>query len=715
MSGIALRAGLNRTERANLPNRQRRRLYLEVLESRCVPSTVTNLSDHDPGSLRDALAITPPGGTVDFQPGLSGTITLSSASLAIAKDVTLTGPGAAVITISGNSLLPVLNIAPAITVTITGLTIANGKSAVQGGGISNAGELTLTDCVLMANSVQSSGTALGGGLSNEGTATVDRCSIGNNSARGGSSQGATSWGGGIFNTGTLTVLSSTLSGNSVDRPDPLALGDRTGGGIYSSGTLTIADSTLSGNSARAGRAGALGGAIDNSGTMTITTCTLTGNSAGAPDGAAQGGAIMNRGVLTIAVSTLSNNSTSARSGGGGAIYNTGAGTLAITQSTLSGNTAATQGGGGGSIDNFGSATVSKSLITNSFANGESIRGGGIENGGLLTIVNSSILANTTSGTANLGGGISNTSSLAVIGCTLSNNAAGIDSQRPGQGGGIYNSGNLVVRNSTFSGNQVNLGVNDSGGGGVYSQMGLVMLAECTLSGNTAGNGTGGGIAGVAGTIEVFNTIVAGNMASSAADVAGVLSSLGHNLIGIGEGGSGYVDTDLVGTSARPLDPRLGSLQENGGPTQTMALLPGSPAIDAGGLTDSEWDQRGPGYPRLVHDTNDIGAYEVQPGGGSAAVAHRLGPLPGPVPVPESALNPAGATPSVAPDATSHNIPTQQMVASVDRLFAPHGEQAVGFVRLQLRQKARVDAPSEVENLVRVDRRLSYVARLPGDD
>jgi hypothetical protein len=95
-------------------------------------------------------------------------------------------------------------------------------------------------------------------------------------------------------------------------------------------------------------------------------------------------------------------------------------------------------------------------------------------------------------------------------------------------------------------------------------------------------------------------------------VSGPLASQGHNLIGIGNGGSGYDPTDLVGSADFPIDPKLGPLQDNGGPTQTMALLPGSPAIDAGDNTDAPlFDQRGPGFPRIVNGIIDIGAFEVQ--------------------------------------------------------------------------------------------------------
>jgi hypothetical protein len=107
------------------PNRKRHSLlFLELLEPRCLPSTVTNLADNGSGSLRDAIATTPDGGTVDFQPGLTGTIVLTTGELAINKDLTIEGPGADVITVSGNKASRVFNIGK--TVAILRLTIADG-------------------------------------------------------------------------------------------------------------------------------------------------------------------------------------------------------------------------------------------------------------------------------------------------------------------------------------------------------------------------------------------------------------------------------------------------------------------------------------------------------------------------------------------------------------------------------------------------------------
>ena len=100
----------------NPRKRGRSCLHLETLEDRCLLTTVTNLTDHDLGSLRDAIASTPSGGTVDFQAGLSGTIVLTTSELAIAKDLTISGPGADVITVSGNRAFRVFNIAPTFTV-----------------------------------------------------------------------------------------------------------------------------------------------------------------------------------------------------------------------------------------------------------------------------------------------------------------------------------------------------------------------------------------------------------------------------------------------------------------------------------------------------------------------------------------------------------------------------------------------------------------------
>src|SRR6516162_2574228 len=139
MAPLFLRNWLNRTSqaartgsrRAGLQSQWRSRLWLQVLEGRTLPSTVTNLSDAGAGSLRQAILDTPAAGTVDFQPGLSGTITLTSGELLINKDLAISGPGAGLLTVSGNSASRVFEVAASTTVNISGLTIANGFLGVN--------------------------------------------------------------------------------------------------------------------------------------------------------------------------------------------------------------------------------------------------------------------------------------------------------------------------------------------------------------------------------------------------------------------------------------------------------------------------------------------------------------------------------------------------------------------------------------------------------
>ena len=137
---------------------------------------------------------------------------------------------------------------------------------------------------------------------------------------------------------------------------------------------------------------------------------------------------------------------------------------------------------------------------------------------------------------------------------------------------MFNAGTATLTNSTVSGNTA------AGNGGYGSGHGYGY-----------GSGSGGGISGsgftVGNTIIAGNvTFITGNVPADAPDVAGSVTSPGNNLIGITDGSTGWTDADLTGTSADPLDPGLGGLADNGGPTQTMALLPGSPAIDAGTAT-----------------------------------------------------------------------------------------------------------------------------------
>ena len=200
-----------------------------------------------------------------------------------------------------------------------------------------------------------------------------------------------------------------------------------------------------------------------------------------------------------------------------------------------------------------------------------------------------------------GGGLYNYfGRLTLINTTLVSNTS------IGGGGGIYNSGSLTITNSTLSGNTATTG------GGLYAYAAAVTLNNVTVVSNTVTSGDGGGIQRFAGAVTLLNTLLAGNtdLGGQAPDCSGLLTSLGHNLIG-NLTGCAFASTtgDQVGAGANPLDPGLGPLQDNGGFTPTHALQLGGPAIDAGdNATCAVTDQRG--VTRPFGPACDIGAFEL---------------------------------------------------------------------------------------------------------
>ncbi|PZR73398.1 MAG: hypothetical protein DLM73_10815 [Chthoniobacterales bacterium] len=265
----------------------------------------------------------------------------------------------------------------------------------------------------------------------------------------------------------------------------------------------------------------------------------------------------------------------------------------------------------GGILNNGTVTITKSTISGNSADS----GGGIRNNGTLTITKSAISGN--SATTSSGGGIINGGTASIVNSTIFGNNSGSSA------GGIFNDrGTITITNSTISGNSATIG------GGIVNDSGTVTITNSTISGNSAANviagaGTGGGIYIVGGTVtSTRNTIIAKNTAlSGSPDVFGAVSSQGYNLIGNNSGATITPTTgDQIGTPAAPIDPKLGPLQDNGGPTKTQALLSGSTAIDAAGVGGPATDQRGRARPfdspAIVNadgsDGGDIGAFEVGP-------------------------------------------------------------------------------------------------------
>jgi hypothetical protein len=327
-------------------------------------------------------------------------------------------------------------------------------------------------------------------------------------------------------------------------------------------------------------------------------------------------------------STFTNNqSIGTTNAGGGGIYNNSTGALNITHCTFRANSAMASGTNNGN-------------------------GGGIYNeGGTVNILNSTIEQNSVqvpSGNSSGGGIFNATGTVAVANSMVRGNfVGGISGQNfsvNGSGGGISNeSGTATIVNSTVNGNFAEaLGARTSRGGGIFTNTGTTNLTNSTVSSNACvgfplPTMLGGGVFNAAGTFTVKSTIIAlsrvqaqdGTLGSNP-DVSGTFTSQGFNLIGKTDGGTGFTQaTDQTGTVASPLDPKLDAIRDNGGPTLTVALLPGSPAIDKGtshcstcGLTGVlTTDQRDTGFPRTFDDPatlnatggdgTDIGAFEVQ--------------------------------------------------------------------------------------------------------
>jgi predicted outer membrane repeat protein len=287
-----------------------------------------------------------------------------------------------------------------------------------------------------------------------------------------------------------------------------------------------------------------------------------------------GGGVDNSGTLTVNKSNFYTNTALS----GGAILNTG--TAKISNTNFSGNSPYFFGHSAscGAIDNRSTMTITASTFFNNYANNNVTSGGAICNGGTLTITRSTFSSNSSQG----------------------NNG--------GYGGAIYNyAGTLSVTNSTFSQNSAT-----TSGGAIYSQGGTVQISNSTFGTNPENMGGGGALSNAGSSVLIQNSIVANS--ANGGNCAGTITSDGYNLSS--DATCNFNNTgDLNNT-----DPKLGPLQNNGGPTQTEALQLGSPAIDAGnpgGCTDGQGhllktDQRGAPRPDK-EDTGgcDMGAFERQ--------------------------------------------------------------------------------------------------------
>jgi hypothetical protein len=320
----------------------------------------------------------------------------------------------------------------------------------------------------------------------------------------------------------------------------------------------------------------------------------------------EGAGVSNKATLTMNNCFVEDNNITSGEGGGG-IFNQG--TMKLINTTVSFNTVNENAGlaNAGGIFNEGSMTLIDSMVANNSLSGTTFGfGGGIYNAGGLGLFDSTIGFNEITATPDNaeGGGIYNAGTLGMVGTTVQGNSAA-----GGSGAGIANISTATLINCTVASNTVGaVGF----GAGIIDESGAAMTVDnCTIAANSAGTGIGGGLfIQNSTTFTLENTIVANNIQTGMfpGDIGGDLTTAFNNLIGNGSGtniGNG-TNGNIVA-----VDPKLGPLQNNGGPTQTMALVPGSPAIDAGddAFVTSTTDQRG--LPRIFGTAVDMGAFESQ--------------------------------------------------------------------------------------------------------
>jgi hypothetical protein len=539
------------------------------LENRLVPAVFNPLPttpDGALGSLRaDIIAANGNGqdNTINLQAGhylltlansfgqenaaASGDLDLTS----VGHTITIQGAGSDVTVVDAGGIDRVFQVIGNVTVVFSNLTITGGRAVDDG----------------MAGTMPFNSVSLGGGILNSGgNVTLDHVLVEGNLAVGGvtmSGAGTNALGGGIWSNAALTVNNSTIENNEAIGGGggaggaPLGLGGSggigQGGAIFvSGGTVSLTATTIDSNQALGGNGGH--GQNGNSGRP------LGGNGGGGGAGEG-GGLLLAGGQLTVASSTVSTNFAGGGAGGNGG--------LGVT----TGN-----GGNGG--------------------DGGAAEGGGIlATGGTLLLSNATVAVNSTAG----GGGGTGGNSLAMAG---NGGNAGTS-----QGGGMFVDlmGTANVHNSTVAFNKALLSH-----GGAAGTMGS--------SAGTAGTdspGDGGGVFVVAGgTLNAISSIFGDNTAEGGThpDFTGNFGTASHILLADNTGsnlaaGNPDGNGNLIGTSASPINPKLRTLDNYGGPTRTIALLSDSPAIDKGlnpdGLTV---DQRG-FASRTVNGTADIGAFE----------------------------------------------------------------------------------------------------------
>ena len=496
------------------------------------------------------------------------------------------------------------------SLTLRNRVSVEGNQAYQGGGLFNAfGRMSISDSTLAGNSAEFGGAIASVGANGVPALAIERSTFSGNEAVGS--------GGAILNRSMMNITDSTFDGNRVTTGTFAFQG---GGAIDNNsftGQADIATSLFTNNEARRG------GAIlnFNAADLVLRNSDVVANRLGPAFGDA-GGGIFNGGsgaAVIVADSRVNDNQGAFRGGG---IYSDETGLLTLDGSEVTGNVATLNGGGAVML----AGRVVNSRIENNTSGGD---GGGIYHEGLkaLEIVASSISNNaarreggglatfspfaivpdgitiddsTVSGnTAEQGGGIANTERgvITIRRSLIVNNAA--SGPFFGSGGGVFSnsSGQTTIVDSTIAGNAA-----ASGGGGIYnSNFSLMMINHSTVANNTSSN-AGGGVLAVA-PMFVTDSIIARNTGGGGSPNCVDFSAITDN-------GGNY--TDDLGTifpcpATFAVTPalNLGPLADNGGPTQTIALGAGSPALGGGAKCQTATDQRGVPRQPLCNS----GAYE----------------------------------------------------------------------------------------------------------
>jgi predicted outer membrane repeat protein len=617
--------------------------------------------------------------TIRFDPALAGgTILLTMGELRITDDVSIIGLGADQLTIdaSGNDPTPdqnngdgsrVFNIdngtADRLNVSISGLRLTGGDVSGMGGAIVSAEDVFLADLLVDQNA--SFFSVGGNAIFCNGSLEIERSRIVGNQGSPGHRVSAVVYAGlglvireselsdnigtgGVFSGGEVLIADTTISRNSgtgvhikSNRSVEIlrsTISDNAGpvGGlsisVFDGGTALLSDSTIARNTALGSSAFGGGGArIDSYGTGVVTIQ----RSAFIENRAPSGGGIRATGNLHIIDSEFRGNVATSFNGNGGALVFDDVGGFLGFQYHISGSTFQnnTAGGAGGAIAmnlRNGAAT----LTGNTFSgNSAGSNGGGL----YLNAIHSTALISQTTlhgnhAWSNGGGALiaaRDASEIRVENSTIDANTARLN------GGGIElqvsDTSEAALEQINVSGNSAN-GI----GGGISVSVfgGVASIEHSTITFNGFGVQHGGGIvASGSGTLALSHTIVAGNIVPSniAPDFWRNLANVdfSYNLIGNSHGtgltpapvGSPDANGNLIGgtTLATQIDPRLAPLADNGGPTFTHALLPDSPAVNAGDPAAMAGvggvpvnDQRGAPFTRVYGGRIDIGAFELQP-------------------------------------------------------------------------------------------------------